>query len=196
MNRKLALWLKGLLSAGIGGAANAVTAMIVDPSAFNLAEGAGKLATMAAVSALVSVAMYLKASPIPDYCVDEAGNVVPKKDPGAGIKTVVGIVIFCAVNAAILSGCATTGPALDTPEKRYTAARGELNIMLGEYLAVQEDVAPDDHARIKAAFFSADEILDAWEATVLRGDDAAANYAAWLRAKSKILEAIGGLQNE
>lgn len=58
-------WLKGLLSAIIGGAANAVTTMIVAPDAFNLQEGIHKLGTVALVSAIVSAAMYLKSSPIP-----------------------------------------------------------------------------------------------------------------------------------
>lgn len=58
-------WFKGLISAIIGGAANAITVMIVDPVAFNLQEGAGKLGTVALVSALVAAAMYLKQSPLP-----------------------------------------------------------------------------------------------------------------------------------
>jgi len=64
MNWKL--WLKGLLSAVIGGAANAVTAMIVDPVAFNIDAGLTKLGTLAGISALVSAAMYLKKSPLPE----------------------------------------------------------------------------------------------------------------------------------
>jgi hypothetical protein len=58
-------WLKGLMSAVIGGAANAITVMIVSPQDFNLQEGAGKLGTVTLVSALVAGAMYLKQSPIP-----------------------------------------------------------------------------------------------------------------------------------
>ena len=58
-------WFKGLLSAIIGGAANAVTIMIVDPVNFNFQEGKTQLATIAFVSALVSAAMYLKQSPLP-----------------------------------------------------------------------------------------------------------------------------------
>lgn len=58
-------WLKGLISAVIGGAANSVTTMIVAPDDFNLQNGIGKLGTVAGVSALVSAAMYLKASPLP-----------------------------------------------------------------------------------------------------------------------------------
>ena len=58
-------WLKGLVSAVIGGAANAITVMIVDPTQFNLGDGAAKLGTVALVSAIVAAAMYLKQSPIP-----------------------------------------------------------------------------------------------------------------------------------
>ena len=58
-------WLKGLISAVIGGAANSITVMVVDPIAFNLQEGAGKLGMVALVSAIVAAAMYLKQSPLP-----------------------------------------------------------------------------------------------------------------------------------
>lgn len=59
------MWLKGLIAAAIGGAANAVTVMIVDPVAFNLQDGGKKLAMVALVSAIVSAALYLKQSPLP-----------------------------------------------------------------------------------------------------------------------------------
>ena len=58
-------WLKGLISAVIGGAANSITVMIVDPIAFNLQEGISKVGTVALVSAIVAAAMYLKRSPLP-----------------------------------------------------------------------------------------------------------------------------------
>lgn len=58
-------WLRGLISAVIGGAANSITVMIVDPVAFNLQDGAGKLGTVALISALLALAMYLKQSPLP-----------------------------------------------------------------------------------------------------------------------------------
>jgi len=58
-------WIKGLVSAVIGGGANAITVAIVDPIAFNLQEGASKLLTVALVSAIVAAAMYLKQSPLP-----------------------------------------------------------------------------------------------------------------------------------
>jgi len=58
-------WTKGLISAIIGGAANSITVMIVDPIGFNMQEGAGKLGMVALVSAIVAAAMYLKQSPLP-----------------------------------------------------------------------------------------------------------------------------------
>lgn len=62
-------WIKGLVSAVIGGGANAITVAIVDPIAFNLQEGASKLLTVALVSAIVAAAMYLKQSPLPPSTV-------------------------------------------------------------------------------------------------------------------------------
>jgi hypothetical protein len=59
------LWAKGLLSAAIGGAANSITVMAIDPAQFNFAEGLPKLATVAGVSAIISVCLYLKESPLP-----------------------------------------------------------------------------------------------------------------------------------
>lgn len=59
-------WVKGLLAAAIGGAANSITVVIVDPINFNLVTQAGKVATVAAVGALLMVAAYLKQSPIPE----------------------------------------------------------------------------------------------------------------------------------
>lgn len=64
-NMKWQKWLKGLISAIIGGAANSITVMIVEPTQFNLDEGLGKLGTVALVSAIVAAAMYLKQAPVP-----------------------------------------------------------------------------------------------------------------------------------
>lgn len=58
-------WIRGLISAVIGGAANAVTVMIVDPTSFNLEGGLGKVGLVALVSAIVAGAAYLKQEPIP-----------------------------------------------------------------------------------------------------------------------------------
>lgn len=58
-------WAYGLASAMIGAAANTVTVMIVAPETFNLQEGFGKVLSVAAVSAVVAAANYLKQSPLP-----------------------------------------------------------------------------------------------------------------------------------
>ena len=58
-------WVQGLLAAAIGGGANAITLVIVDPSTFNLTTGFGHLVTVTATSALLAVAMFLKQSPLP-----------------------------------------------------------------------------------------------------------------------------------
>ena len=63
-------WIKGLISAIIGGAANSITVMIVDPIAFNMQDGAGKLGMVALVSAIVAAAMYLKQSPLPPSSIE------------------------------------------------------------------------------------------------------------------------------
>ena len=62
----IGVWLKGLIAAVIGGAANALTMVIVDPLNFNLNEGVNNLLTVAATSAIVAAAMYLKRSPLPN----------------------------------------------------------------------------------------------------------------------------------
>lgn len=62
----IGVWLKGLIAAVIGGAANALTMVIVDPLNFNLGEGVNNLLTVAATSAIVAAAMYLKQSPLPN----------------------------------------------------------------------------------------------------------------------------------
>lgn len=59
------VWVKGLAAAVIGGAANAVTLFIVDPSAFTFADGGKKLLSFVAVNAVVALALYLKQSPLP-----------------------------------------------------------------------------------------------------------------------------------
>lgn len=59
------LWAKGLVSAVIGGAANSITLMLIDPMNYNLSEGLPKLGAVAAAGAIISAAMYLKQSPVP-----------------------------------------------------------------------------------------------------------------------------------
>ena len=65
-------WLRGLAAAVIGGAANAVTLMVVDPTQFNFDSGLPALWKVAAVSAILNAAFYLKQSPIPPRGPDES----------------------------------------------------------------------------------------------------------------------------
>ena len=59
-------WVHGLAAAAIGGGANAVTLIIVEPSKFNAtASGWKNLGTAVLVSGIVSAALYLKQSPVP-----------------------------------------------------------------------------------------------------------------------------------
>lgn len=67
-------WLKGLIAAVIGGAANSVVAMVVDPVAFNF-QDLPKLGKLAACAALISLAFYLKQAPVPpDESEEGTGN--------------------------------------------------------------------------------------------------------------------------
>lgn len=59
-------WLHGLIGAAIGGGANAITTMIIAPAQFNLQEGYKNVLMSAIVSAIVSAALYLKQSPLPE----------------------------------------------------------------------------------------------------------------------------------
>ena len=61
----LTVWIKGLVSAGIGGGANVVTTMVVAPEEFNLDTGLPKVAAAAGIGALIAVANFLKQSPLP-----------------------------------------------------------------------------------------------------------------------------------
>jgi hypothetical protein len=77
------LWLKGMIAAGIAGAANGVmtgfAAVGIDPSHFNLQSGFHNTMAIAGVSAgmssIIAVAAYLKQSPLP-------GDTDPVPDAG------------------------------------------------------------------------------------------------------------------
>lgn len=60
-----AFWFHGLLSAAVGGAATTISVMVVDADTFNIETGFKKILTVAAVSAIINVAAYLKLSPMP-----------------------------------------------------------------------------------------------------------------------------------
>ena len=58
-------WLKSLVAAVIGGTANTLSAMLVDPVAFNIND-LPKLGKLAVGSAIISLVLFLKQSPLPN----------------------------------------------------------------------------------------------------------------------------------
>lgn len=60
------IWIQGIISAAITGAATTVTTVVVAPEQFNATpEGITKIGIVAGVAAVLSVANFLKQSPIP-----------------------------------------------------------------------------------------------------------------------------------
>jgi len=107
--------------------------------------------------------------------------------------TVVVLVMLAALIGAmgLLNGCATF--QVDTQEKQYLAARTELNMLLGEYIKIQDTIKPEDRTTVRASFLAADGALDIWESML--GDknyDYASSLAIWLDAKKKIIAIFGG----
>lgn len=102
-------WLKGLIAAVVGGVANTITVMVVDPSAFNLND-LPKLGKVAIVSAILSAAFYLKQSPIPN-----APKVKAQSTPGK----LSALVLFFAFAALLIgAGCSTTTYKRQTTEAK------------------------------------------------------------------------------
>jgi len=98
-------------------------------------------------------------------------------------------VLLCVVLVA--ASCATFGVNLDTPEKKYLAARSELNLLLEEYVQLQDKVSDADHLIAKKAFFEADEALDRWEGQIGNtGYNFMTDMRVWLQAKSVIIDVI------
>lgn len=108
MPEYIANWLKGLISAVIGGAANAFTASWISPETFNLDEGLPKLLQMAAAGAVLAAGAYLKQSPLP---------VKPSPDDQWNLKgsvrlpLLIGLFLLC-VSIVSFSGCAPKQSAL------------------------------------------------------------------------------------
>lgn len=79
---KWKVWLLGIWSALLSGAATTIGVMIADPKTFNL-EDWKKLLIVAGISAGVSVINYLRQSPLPTAIMEEA-----KLDEAKEIKEV------------------------------------------------------------------------------------------------------------
>lgn len=58
-------WFRGLVATGINGFASGVVLVIAAPETFNLQGGRGKLEATAAVMAILNLANFLKAQPLP-----------------------------------------------------------------------------------------------------------------------------------
>jgi hypothetical protein len=58
-------WFMSLLAAFIGGGANTITLMVIDPLKFNLQDGWHNLVTGFVIGGILSVSFYLKQSPVP-----------------------------------------------------------------------------------------------------------------------------------
>ena len=116
------------------------------------------------------------------------------KTNNSRIMMVVALAIFMAY-ACVVSGCATM--QLDTPEKKYLAARSELNLLLQQYIQVQHHINDTDHAIAKEAFFTAAAALDAWGGSLGQpGYSPMNDIQVWLKMKNTILRIIGGLYGQ
>lgn len=63
--RNTELWAYSLFSTFISGGASSLAAMVIDPTKFNIHEGAGNVGKMFLTAGLISVLPLLKQSPLP-----------------------------------------------------------------------------------------------------------------------------------
>ena len=70
-------WVHGLLGAAIGGGANSIAVCAVKPEDFNLGDGLGALGKVFVISSIISAALYLKASPVPQIETVESKDTQP-----------------------------------------------------------------------------------------------------------------------
>jgi len=96
-----------------------------------------------------------------------------------------------AIIAALLLfgiGCATT--ALNTSDKKYLAARTELNLLIEQYLIVQDQIPMETHIKAKELFTSADALLDGWEVMLGEDYDFGNDLMTWIKIKNAIIEIL------
>ena len=103
--------------------------------------------------------------------------------------------IVTLLSILMLCSCASMGD-LNTPEKKFLAARGELNILLEQYIMIQEDVPMPQHLKIKSYLENADLILDMWETNLGKDIDFSSDYTSWIRIKSQILQTLKEIYDE
>jgi hypothetical protein len=92
------------------------------------------------------------------------------------------------IAAVMMTSCA--GIDIDTTEKKYLAARTELNLFIEQYVDIQRDVSEADHQRVKEAFYRADAILDIWEMNLGNDYDFTEDYKSWIEVKSLIMQIL------
>jgi hypothetical protein len=102
-------WVYGLFSALIGGAATAVSMIVVDPMTYNLHDGWRKLIEVALVSGIMSAAFYLKQSPLPKD--EDEGPKLPPPVKLAALAALLGLVCGCAT---VRDGADAAKPYLST----------------------------------------------------------------------------------
>lgn len=137
-------WVYGLISAFIGGGANAITVMIVEPLTFNLEAGMSKLLTVFFVSGLVSASFYLKSSPLP-----------PKEESDSSKSSSILMVLILFLS---LSGCAGTLDAVANASRLATPLL-EPSFKLAASQVISHAISAEDkQAKINLIFASAQAI--------------------------------------
>jgi len=98
-------------------------------------------------------------------------------------------IIASIVCLLLFIGCASIN--LDTEEKKFLSARAELNLLLEQYILIQDSIPDPDHEKAKLAFTTADEVLDAWESKLsVQGYDWTQDIKLWLDAKNIIIKIL------
>jgi len=98
-------WLKGLAAAFIGGGANVITVIVVDPVAFNFGAEWKKTLTAAAVGGIIAAAMYLKQSPLPGGGSNSSGGSTGTGSAGLGVVGRVLPLLLVAALSLLSSAC-------------------------------------------------------------------------------------------
>lgn len=116
----LRTWLRGMIGASIGGAANAVTLMVIKPEDFNFTTGWTDLWHFALISAVVSAALYLKEHPLPDE--DKVAEPLQKLP----LPLIAFLVIAGSLGCTALAPNYSALPANATAEQKQGAALADI----------------------------------------------------------------------